>query len=101
MGTPSSTQTRITSVRSIPSSFDSSSGVRWLAISLLSRYEKTRLRFCADGLVDCSSWVCDRNQGACLPELLITPRIIGLGDGRKGRAAGPGGLRAVAGNPPP
>src|SRR5579884_765682 len=36
MGTPSSTQTRMTSWRSIPSSFDSSSGVRWFAMPLSS-----------------------------------------------------------------
>src|SRR5436309_3450806 len=36
MGTPSSMQTRITSRRSIPSSFDSSSGVRWFAMMLPS-----------------------------------------------------------------
>jgi len=44
-------QTRITSVRSIPSSFDSSSGVRWFAILAPSpSIKKPAALYGADGL---------------------------------------------------
>src|SRR5256885_1452442 len=41
----------MTSLRSMPSSFDSSSGVRWFAMSLLSGPRKNPPARCADGLV--------------------------------------------------
>src|SRR3954453_19333754 len=41
IGTPSSTQGRIPSCLSIPSSFESSSGVRWFAMTLLPEQQKS------------------------------------------------------------
>src|SRR5919108_5237316 len=75
--------TRMTSVRSIPSSFDSSSGVRWLAILPPPRVSKSPPALLHGGLADCSFSLLGRNQGTCLPELFIFRRIIALGDGRK------------------
>src|SRR4029450_5732235 len=83
MGTPSSTQTRMTSWRSIPSSFDSSSGVRWFAIDAPLRGRKSPLaQRRSAGYVEPP----DVGAGFNVPALQVhsSPRrIIGLRDGRK------------------
>src|SRR3954449_1988148 len=68
MGTPSSTHTRMTSWRSRPISFDSSSGVRWFAIGLPPLRTKKPAGATPDGLEKPSGTAVAGNQRARLPE---------------------------------
>ena len=106
-GTPSSRQTRMTSSRSIPSSFDSSSGVRWFGIrvppfSCVTKKPVSALR--PSGLE--RSLGCRRgNSPSRYSKIVIRSHsIIGGRDGRKdlparlrGARAMPGAVRACAG----
>src|SRR6266516_8164968 len=68
--------TRMTSVRSIPSSFDSSSGVRWFAISLLSEVLKNPpARAAPTGQSTTPIWCSAGIRGPASPSDSSSPRI--------------------------
>src|SRR4051794_41862332 len=98
MGTPSSTHTRMTSWRSRPISFDSSSGVRWFAIGLPPLRTKKPAGATPDGLEKPSGTAVAGNQRARPPQERMAeenpagvtaakhppPRLQGRGGGGKG-----------------
>src|SRR6266536_2538464 len=80
MGTPSSTHTRMTSWRSIPSSFDSSSGVRWFGMLAPFDAEKSPSGTRPSGLLAASVVVAEIQRSAVLQKRISSISIIGPED---------------------
>src|SRR5205085_4437544 len=89
-----SRQIRITSSRAIPTSFQSSSGVRWFAISLLPRKSPPRLSASGPGLqlLAAQDRALLHAPRLVAVKLTVHPRIIDPGDGCDDS---PGGARGA------